>query len=604
MDEFPATDQPVAQPAEPALPPPAITPDEIATPSPALVHGREEQLLAAIDAITDAEISAALQELAAPASDSPALVDTVVALLAALDLEQPGLPEPIEHAWNDLHDGLSAAEPWRREWLEAQSRELLAAIAAAPLGWESDEVRAARQAVERALEDSRRAQSAPPPSPAQTTLSEPPQSPHQSPHQSLLTLDGADAATITLSLSPEVTAALPAGLLSDLGGATAAYAPDPAIALREQLAALTAERDGIHATWVETAAERDAAIAARDEARSGWAYSLEERDAAQRARDALELEVSTQEQQRLGLINQLDAALAEAATLREREAATAARTEQAEAEARAMRTERDLIEAAASAQACAAEHRFDQLLLEVRGKFGEELAVAHGERDLAVSAKAEAQTLLSGAQAEAERLRSQLAERLVELSAAHEERATVAEERDTARAALAALEARAQRAEAEAQAAGRARDLNHADFARAQAREREINRDLLAVRDEAAELRTRLATLEAQTTTHRETLARAAELARQLEDQKAEAETRANGAIAMSRELRTQAHMLSDVLRDAHFELGQLARALQREAGWFPGRLCRARLTGAEQMRGRIQAILPEYLPAAHTEAA
>lgn len=459
---------------------------------------------------------------------APNLVDAVRALLEALDLDGTGLPAPVEVAWTELDRGLSGAEPWINEWLEAQTLELLSAIAAAPLGWESDAVRAARQEVERAF------------------TGQPPVS---------LTIAPADGgATATLTLSPEFAAALPSGLLADL----ATTAPDQAAALGQQLAAITAERDGIHATWIETAAERDAVRA--------------------------ELAALT------------DSSKAEIAALNQALAASGQLNREAAAERDAARAERDAAQLAfdnAAADRTAAWLERDAAQAEA-AELRAQLAGARGERDLAITAKAETQSLLITAQAEAERLRSQLAERLVELSAAQELRATLAEERDQGRAALAALEARAQRAAAEAQAAGRARDLNHADLARSQARERELTHDLVALRDEAADLRTRLAALDAQTATHRETLARAAELHRQLEAEKAAAETRANGAIAMTADLRARVSGLTEILRDVSFELAQLARALSREAGWWPGRRTKARLAATDHLRSRIAGLLPQ----------
>jgi len=485
MDEFSATHTDFLPPAPPAL----ATPD----------------LAAGVAAEDSNGLAVALGSNAAPN-----LVDAVRALLEALDLE-PGLPAPVEVAWAELDRGLSGAEPWLNEWLETQTLELLSAIAAAPLGWESDAVRAARQEVERAF------------------TGQPPVS---------LTIAPADGgATATLTLSPEFAAALPSGLLADL----ATTAPDQAATLREQLAAITAERDGIHATWLETAAERDAA-------RTELA-ALAEASGAEIA--ALNQALTASEQLNGEAAAERDAAQAEADELRNRLDEAAALSQQQLA-AR-------LVELTAARDEAA--------------KLQEQLAAARGERDLAVTAKAEAQALLIQAQAAGGDLRKRL-----DASAAAT--AAAVAERDQGRAALAALEARALRAET--------------DFARSQARERELTHDLVALRDEAADLRFRLAALDAQTATHRETLARAAELQRQLEAEKAAAETRANGAIAMTADLRARVSGLTEILRDVSFELAQLARALSREAGWWPSRRTKARLAAADHMRSRIAGLLPQ----------
>lgn len=476
MDETSPAAGAVAQPPPPELAPPDLALAETA--------GLGE----AIAQLGETDLVAAMQDLAATARPPATLAQAVRPLLTALEAEQAGMPAPVEDAWRELSEtmGDKVFSPAERgeidalphaPWLRGQTRALLAALAAAPLGWESDAVRAARQAVEAFL----LAESAAPAISAAFTI-------NTSDARQQVVLDAGLFVAAPPLIDPTPTPA-PALTGAELE------------ALQEQLQAAIADREGLYATWTATAAERDAALEQRDQA-------VAERDAAHLSRDA---------------------------ALTERNAAWAAR-DQAQAE-------RD------QASDEAAELR-------------ERLAASRGLGADLIEQRLQAH-------AEAERLRAQAA--------------TAEQELEAARAALAALEARAQRAEAEAQTNARSRDAALGEATQLQSRVRE----LLV---EAARLRDQLEQLQSQTATHRETLAQAAELQRQLETAHREAQTRAEGAIAVSADLRAQVSALGQLLRDAAFELEQLGRVLSREAGWWKGRRIRARLEAAAALQARIGA--------------
>lgn len=119
--------------------------------------GLDEITAADVAAVTPDQLLAAAQELSASASapvrEQPGLRAALLRLANALEPEP--MPAPVEDLWAELLEPVALAQAWedpaRVEWVKSKAQELLAAIAAAPLGWESDAVRAARTGVEQAL---------------------------------------------------------------------------------------------------------------------------------------------------------------------------------------------------------------------------------------------------------------------------------------------------------------------------------------------------------------------------------------------------------------------------------------------------------------------
>lgn len=434
---------------------------------------------------------AAATELAAPPAPPPAtLQDAIVGLLCALDVEASHMPAPVADAWSSLGDEAAKPEPEPAQ-LATLAQALLSAMAAAPLGWESDPVREARRAVE-------------------ALLAAPPVAAEQ-PKPAALEVIAADFS------------------IENPGGESSPDAEAELALLRVRLANAEAERDGIHATWFSTAAERDglrAELAAFTEATQTEIAGLNQALAvsAQLNRDVVAERVAAQ---------------AEAAELREQLRQAREQLVSLTAETEEWRTRLE------NANALSREQLAQRLA---------DLKEAEAERDVAQVATNGLREQLVSVTAERDAARSELAGARDAMAAA----AAVSE------ATIGALKARAERAEL--------------DVARLESRERELSRDL--------------AQLQASTASHRDTLAKAAELQRSLEQAQREAAARADGAIAMARDLRTEHDRAIALLDLARHEIQILKDALWRATGWPRGRRTKRRMASADECLRRIGAQL------------